>query len=396
MTPLSKNGSRTSPIRAERAPSFFSPATRAMRAAAQALETPFRRQGLEPARARERACPRIRMVQEFRENPQSVLFGVDSFWSGVDVPGEALSSVIITRLPFVDAGPSSHRSPAGKHRGGGRPPFRTIFAARSHSQAPPRSRTPHSHQVRHGHDCHPRQPNSQQAVRTRLSPCPARMPDPDSLKPDDGRKFGCLSVLGWVLVAAALTTALTLLAVLENERRKSRRRPAAWQNRSGRRFRQDAEFHPADQCGFASSSSPQILQCSSWSPAKTGARSHRWTHTWLYSTKNLELEATFTAKSGLRPHDPVRINIDPRTRFVSADLPPRNSFHWAWAMFVSSRTKTGSGTSLPPQDREAGLSCAGGKSARNNSPNRSSFPRRGWRVRSAFVSLSIGRRGPPP
>jgi len=41
------------------------------------------------------------MVQEFRENPQSVLFGVDSFWSGVDVPGEALSSVIITRLPFV-------------------------------------------------------------------------------------------------------------------------------------------------------------------------------------------------------------------------------------------------------------------------------------------------------
>jgi ATP-dependent DNA helicase DinG len=41
------------------------------------------------------------MVQEFRSNPQSVLFGVDSFWSGVDVPGEALSSVIITRLPFV-------------------------------------------------------------------------------------------------------------------------------------------------------------------------------------------------------------------------------------------------------------------------------------------------------
>jgi ATP-dependent DNA helicase DinG len=30
-----------------------------------------------------------------------VLFGTESFWSGVDVPGEALSNVIITRLPFA-------------------------------------------------------------------------------------------------------------------------------------------------------------------------------------------------------------------------------------------------------------------------------------------------------
>lgn len=45
--------------------------------------------------------PAHRMVQEFRENANSVLFGVDSFWAGVDVPGEALSNVIITRLPFA-------------------------------------------------------------------------------------------------------------------------------------------------------------------------------------------------------------------------------------------------------------------------------------------------------
>jgi ATP-dependent DNA helicase DinG len=30
----------------------------------------------------------------------AVLFGTDSFWSGVDVPGDALSQVVITRLPF--------------------------------------------------------------------------------------------------------------------------------------------------------------------------------------------------------------------------------------------------------------------------------------------------------
>jgi ATP-dependent DNA helicase DinG len=44
---------------------------------------------------------RSRMLEAFREEGESVLFGTDSFWTGVDLPGEALSSVIITRLPFV-------------------------------------------------------------------------------------------------------------------------------------------------------------------------------------------------------------------------------------------------------------------------------------------------------
>jgi ATP-dependent DNA helicase DinG len=41
------------------------------------------------------------MLEAFRESGEHVLFGTDSFWTGVDLPGEALSSVIITRLPFV-------------------------------------------------------------------------------------------------------------------------------------------------------------------------------------------------------------------------------------------------------------------------------------------------------
>jgi len=44
--------------------------------------------------------PRSRMLELFKGNPRSVLFGVDSFWQGVDVPGDALQNVIITRLPF--------------------------------------------------------------------------------------------------------------------------------------------------------------------------------------------------------------------------------------------------------------------------------------------------------
>ncbi len=45
--------------------------------------------------------PRSQMVERFRTTDHAVLFGVDSFWQGVDVPGEALSNVIITRLPFA-------------------------------------------------------------------------------------------------------------------------------------------------------------------------------------------------------------------------------------------------------------------------------------------------------
>jgi ATP-dependent DNA helicase DinG len=43
---------------------------------------------------------RSALLEEFRQNINSVLFGTDSFWQGVDVPGESLSNVIIFKLPF--------------------------------------------------------------------------------------------------------------------------------------------------------------------------------------------------------------------------------------------------------------------------------------------------------
>lgn len=45
--------------------------------------------------------PRHKMIETFRKDVHSVLFGTDSFWAGVDVPGESLSNVIVTRLPFA-------------------------------------------------------------------------------------------------------------------------------------------------------------------------------------------------------------------------------------------------------------------------------------------------------
>ncbi|HET6884145.1 MAG TPA: helicase C-terminal domain-containing protein [Pirellulales bacterium] len=45
--------------------------------------------------------PRTKLVEQFKANPRGVLLGTDSFWQGVDVQGEALQTVIITRLPFA-------------------------------------------------------------------------------------------------------------------------------------------------------------------------------------------------------------------------------------------------------------------------------------------------------
>ena len=43
---------------------------------------------------------RFRLLEKFKKDTSSVLFGTYSFWEGVDVPGESLSHVIIVKLPF--------------------------------------------------------------------------------------------------------------------------------------------------------------------------------------------------------------------------------------------------------------------------------------------------------
>jgi ATP-dependent DNA helicase DinG len=71
-----------------------------MRKAADRLRDAFACQGL-PLFSQSDGLPRTQMLEKFRAAGNAVLFGVDSFWQGVDVPGDALSNVIITRLPFA-------------------------------------------------------------------------------------------------------------------------------------------------------------------------------------------------------------------------------------------------------------------------------------------------------
>jgi ATP-dependent DNA helicase DinG len=70
-----------------------------MRQAADALGDWLLEQDLELLSQAD-GLPRSQMLERFKANPRSVLFGTDSFWQGVDVPGEALTNVIIARLPF--------------------------------------------------------------------------------------------------------------------------------------------------------------------------------------------------------------------------------------------------------------------------------------------------------
>lgn len=74
--------------------------SRLMLEVAELMESFFEKLGIE-CFVQNTGMPRSTMLEKFKENTDSVLFGTDSFWQGVDVPGEALSSVIITRLPFA-------------------------------------------------------------------------------------------------------------------------------------------------------------------------------------------------------------------------------------------------------------------------------------------------------
>jgi ATP-dependent DNA helicase DinG len=70
-----------------------------MRAVAAALEPRYREMG-RPLLVQGEALSRSELARQMRKEGNAVLFGTDSFWTGVDIPGNALAQVIITRLPF--------------------------------------------------------------------------------------------------------------------------------------------------------------------------------------------------------------------------------------------------------------------------------------------------------
>jgi ATP-dependent DNA helicase DinG len=77
-----------------------------LRQVSEAVRKDMEQMGITLLIQGEEGWDRTRLLKVFREDVHSVLFGVNSFWEGVDVPGEALSNLIITKLPFqVPEGP---------------------------------------------------------------------------------------------------------------------------------------------------------------------------------------------------------------------------------------------------------------------------------------------------
>lgn len=71
-------------------------------------------------------APRSELTDRFRQSGNAVLFGTASFWEGVDVPGEALSCVIIDRLPFASPSDPVMKSRLGAWEEEGGNPFMDI------------------------------------------------------------------------------------------------------------------------------------------------------------------------------------------------------------------------------------------------------------------------------
>jgi ATP-dependent DNA helicase DinG len=71
-------------------------------------------------------APREVLLRSFREAGNAVLLGAQSFWEGVDVPGEALSLVVIDRVPFASPGEPLVEARIEEARARGESPFRSF------------------------------------------------------------------------------------------------------------------------------------------------------------------------------------------------------------------------------------------------------------------------------
>ena len=80
---------------------FLCTSLRAMQRAHELLQEAFRRAKLDYPILLQGQGSRSTMLDRFRRTGNAVLIGSQSFWEGVDVRGEALSVVIIDKLPFA-------------------------------------------------------------------------------------------------------------------------------------------------------------------------------------------------------------------------------------------------------------------------------------------------------
>jgi hypothetical protein len=173
----------------------------------------------------------------------------------------------------------------------------------------------------------------------------------DSLTPPRGERHGCLVVLGTVLAAFLLTLLITGLllwrtavSVTDTARQTGEILAAE--------FQRTLNFTPeirVNSVVIVAASTPVsefvVLE-------KKALVRHRWTQTWLHSTKNFEIEATFTAKAGFDLTEPFQVDIDPATKTVGALLPAPRILSFGMGEVRILRDEDGLWNKLTEADRE--------------------------------------------
>jgi ATP-dependent DNA helicase DinG len=103
---------------------------RALKQIAQALESIFDGQDGPPIRVLQQGQgPKRQILDRFLSDPRAVLVGSQTFWEGIDVPGDALQCVVIDKLPFPPPGDPLVEARVQRLESQGRNPFADYFLA---------------------------------------------------------------------------------------------------------------------------------------------------------------------------------------------------------------------------------------------------------------------------
>ena len=102
---------------------------RSLKAIGEQLTVEFERTGDALTVLVQGQSPKRLLMQQFMADPRSVLVGSQSFWEGVDVPGDALQCVVIDKLPFPPPGDPLVEARVKRLESAGRNPFADYFVA---------------------------------------------------------------------------------------------------------------------------------------------------------------------------------------------------------------------------------------------------------------------------
>jgi ATP-dependent DNA helicase DinG len=102
---------------------------RALQTIGDALREDFDGQGDDIQVLLQGSVPKRQLMQQFLAQPRSVLVGSQSFWEGIDVPGDALQCVLIDKLPFPPPNDPLVEARVKRLESEGRNPFADYFVA---------------------------------------------------------------------------------------------------------------------------------------------------------------------------------------------------------------------------------------------------------------------------